>query len=231
MAEQVRDQRPISDAALHQVLAMMLFREEDLEKPIGLLSGGERARVTLAQLLIDKPNVLLLDEPTNHLDISSCEALEGALADFPGTILCVSHDRYFLDKIVQRLLVLEPPKVIEFAGNYTAWHQARQAEALPLEEAQASAKGTPAARPARKQSAVPSRNNPWARRFGRLSIEQLEHEITQTERVIADFHGRFADSSTFKDAAAGKKLQHEYEELLKKLKDLEEEYFDANSPR
>ena len=76
-----------------------------------MLSGGERARVRLAQLLLDKPNVLVLDEPTNHLDIACREALEGALAGFEGTIFCVSHDRYFLDKVVKRLFVVSPPDI------------------------------------------------------------------------------------------------------------------------
>ena len=81
----------------------------------------------MAQLLLDRPNVLLLDEPTNHLDIQSCEALEEALSDFPGTIFCVSHDRYFLDRFVSRLFVLDPPALGLFAGNYTAWAK-KQAE-------------------------------------------------------------------------------------------------------
>jgi ATP-binding cassette subfamily F protein 3 len=84
----------------------MLFRNDDMEKTIDLLSGGEKARVRLAQLLVDRPNVLVLDEPTNHLDIASREALEAALAGFEGTILCVSHDRYFLDHVVERLWVI-----------------------------------------------------------------------------------------------------------------------------
>src|SRR5205823_14005593 len=91
--DEVSDGRQsIGIQAIRDVLALMLFRGEDVEKKHDMLSGGERARVRLAQLLLDKPNVLVLDEPTNHLDIASCEALEGALADFDGTILCVSHD-------------------------------------------------------------------------------------------------------------------------------------------
>src|SRR6185295_7411797 len=103
--------------ALRDVLALMLFRGDDVEKKVEMLSGGERARVRLAQLLLDKPNVLVLDEPTNHLDIASAEALEGALAGFDGTILCVSHDRYFLDKTMRRLLILEPPNITDFDGT------------------------------------------------------------------------------------------------------------------
>ncbi len=94
----------------------------------------------LAQLLLDKPNVLVMDEPTNHLDIAACEALERTLADFPGTILCVSHDRYFLNKIATRLLILRPPSMVDFDGNYTAWHERCVAETAAASHRQAAAK-------------------------------------------------------------------------------------------
>ena len=79
---------------------------------------------------MDKPNVLVLDEPTNHLDIASREALEAALGGFEGTILCVSHDRYFLDQVVERLWVLNPPGVDDFDGNYSAWVEKLKAKEL-----------------------------------------------------------------------------------------------------
>lgn len=121
LMDAVQDGRSISDKSAREVLALMLFRNDDLPKTIDMLSGGEKARVRLAQLLVDKPNVLVLDEPTNHLDIASREALEAALGGFEGTILCVSHDRYFLDHAVERLWVVNPPDVSDFDGNYSAW--------------------------------------------------------------------------------------------------------------
>jgi len=121
LMEAVQTGRLIKDKEAREVLALMLFANDDLEKHIELLSGGEKARVRLAQLLVDKPNVLVLDEPTNHLDISSREALEAALGQFEGTILCVSHDRYFLDQTVERLWVLDPPALTDFDGNYSGW--------------------------------------------------------------------------------------------------------------
>jgi ATP-binding cassette subfamily F protein 3 len=86
--------------------------------------------VRIAQLLIDRPNVLVLDEPTNHLDIPSREALESALSNFDGTLVCVSHDRYFLDHAVERLWVINPPGVTDFDGDYTAWSE-KQKTAAP----------------------------------------------------------------------------------------------------
>jgi ATP-binding cassette subfamily F protein 3 len=122
LIEAIQDGRKATDKQAREVLGLMLFSSDDMLKHVEVLSGGEKARVRIAQLLMDKPNVLVLDEPTNHLDIPSREALESALSQFDGTILCVSHDRYFLDKTVERLWVLDPEGVIDFEGNYSEWH-------------------------------------------------------------------------------------------------------------
>lgn len=134
LMEAIQDGRSISDKSAREVLALMLFGNHDLPKTIEMLSGGEKARVRIAQLLVDKPNVLVLDEPTNHLDIASREALEAALGGFEGTILCVSHDRYFLDHAVERLWVLTPPGVRDFDGNYSAWVEKLAAEVKRAKE-------------------------------------------------------------------------------------------------
>lgn len=224
--EEVMQERQANLQQLRDVLALMLFRNEDVNKKVAMLSGGERARVRLAQLLLDKPNVLVLDEPTNHLDIASREALEGALSGFEGTIFCVSHDRYFLDKIAKRLLVLDPPQVNDFPGNYTAWQQKEQQEEL-------SAKTTPKANPQSEirnpKSPSPSskakKDNPYLRPFGRLSTEELEEQITQTEIDLAELQEQFADPATFKDPSAAQRLQKESDALAKKLEQLEAEYY------
>ena len=220
----------VKDQELRNVLALMLFRGDDVDKQIKLLSGGERARVALAILLLDKPNVLVLDEPTNHLDIASCEALEGALKNFPGTILCVSHDRYFLDKSVSRLLVLDPPGVTDFEGNYSAWMRKLAANAA-AEKAAKEEKKKPAQK--QQQSAKPqaakgqSKNtdNPYLRPFGKLDMKQLERQITETEIELAECQEAFAGAGSFKDPSRNKNLQAKHDALVKKLKDLEAEYF------
>jgi ATP-binding cassette subfamily F protein 3 len=222
--DEVLGDRPVSGQQLRDTLALMLFRGEDVYKRIEMLSGGERARVRLAQLLLDRPNVLVLDEPTNHLDIASREALEGALSGFEGTIFCVSHDRYFLDKVVRRLLVLEPPRVEDFGGNYSAW----QAKARAVEEGRAAKEtrgreGSGAKPPAAKRE--PRKDNPYLRPFGRLSVEELERQITDTEVALAECQEMFADGEVSKDAARAAAVRAEYEALSKRLEQLEEEYF------
>ena len=96
---------------------------EDVFKPVSALSGGEKGRLALAKLIYSQKNVLILDEPTNHLDIPSRESLENALEEYDGTIIAVSHDRFFLDKIANQMLSFEPDgRVLDYDGNYTEFH-------------------------------------------------------------------------------------------------------------
>ena len=109
--EEMRDEYPEKkDVELRSTLALFLFDADDIDKPISTLSGGERARLTLAKLILKKVNLLVMDEPTNHLDIGSCDALENALLAFDGTIVAVSHDRYFINRIATRIIELDPDR-------------------------------------------------------------------------------------------------------------------------
>ena len=102
------DYESMTQLEVRNILAAFLFRNDDIEKKVGVLSGGEKARLTIAKLILKKSNVLILDEPTNHLDINSREALEAALQNFKGTIIAVSHDRYFIKKLATRIIELAP---------------------------------------------------------------------------------------------------------------------------
>ena len=109
--EEMRNEYPNkTDLELRSTLALFLFGADDIDKRISTLSGGERARLTLSKLILKKVNLLIMDEPTNHLDIGSAEALEGALAAFPGTVIAVSHDRYFINKTATRIIELTPER-------------------------------------------------------------------------------------------------------------------------
>ncbi len=108
---EMRAEYPLkTDLELRSTLALFLFGAEDMDKPVSALSGGERARLTLAKLILRKVNLLVMDEPTNHLDIGSCEALETALLGFDGTVIAVSHDRYFINKVATRIVELNKSK-------------------------------------------------------------------------------------------------------------------------
>jgi ATP-binding cassette, subfamily F, member 3 len=115
----VRNRAPISEGDAVALLTKFLFRYDHTRQPIRTLSGGERSRLQLITLMLEKPNLLLLDEPTNNLDILSAEVLEAALEDFDGALLMISHDRYFLDRTVDRVVALEDGALHSFAGGYT----------------------------------------------------------------------------------------------------------------
>ncbi|MEX1376997.1 MAG: ABC-F family ATP-binding cassette domain-containing protein [Eubacteriales bacterium] len=110
--------RALSHQQVRDTLALFLFKGDDIEKEISNLSGGERARLSLLKLMLSKANFLILDEPTNHLDMDSREVLEAALYDFPGTILFVSHDRYFINNIATRIIYMEKDKITSYPGNW-----------------------------------------------------------------------------------------------------------------
>ncbi|MBQ3199702.1 MAG: ABC-F family ATP-binding cassette domain-containing protein [Firmicutes bacterium] len=121
----------MTETQLRSALAAFLFYSEDIEKPCSVLSGGEKARLGLLKILLSQPNLLLLDEPTNHLDIAGREALEAALANFDGAILAISHDRYFINALAEKIIVLENAGLTEFCGNYAYYLEKRQQLNLP----------------------------------------------------------------------------------------------------
>lgn len=146
-----REHPTATDEEIRGHLALFLFRGDDVDQPVGGLSGGERARLTLARLVLQNPTWLALDEPTNHLDLASRTALEEMLSGYPGAILCISHDREFLDNLCTRILELGPNGLREFKGNYTDYRNALNAEASAAAEAKA-AKEKAAKEAARKQA-------------------------------------------------------------------------------
>src|SRR6185503_7384074 len=108
----------LDDRETAKLLHRFLFTRDDLDRPIATLSGGEKSRLQLARLVHEKVNFLLLDEPTNHLDFESCEQLEEMLREFDGTLLVISHDRYFLDKLVTRVVEVEDRKLVSRVGTF-----------------------------------------------------------------------------------------------------------------
>jgi ATP-binding cassette, subfamily F, member 3 len=121
----VRYAGAMSESNAVAFLIRYLFTYRQASQKIAALSGGERSRLQLALLVLSGANFLLLDEPTNNLDVASAEVLENALEDFEGTVLVVSHDRYFLDRAVNRILVIEGGKMMEFAGGYSDYAATR----------------------------------------------------------------------------------------------------------
>jgi ATP-binding cassette subfamily F protein 3 len=115
----IRQAAPLSQEAAVAFLLRFLFSYDQMRQPIGKLSGGERSRLQLARLVLTRPNLLLLDEPTNNLDIPAIEVLEETLEEFVGTVLVISHDRYFLDRVVDRVIELRDGRLTQYTGGYT----------------------------------------------------------------------------------------------------------------
>ena len=201
--------------------ARFLFTGEDPFKRVGQLSGGEQSRVRFMKLILAAPDVLVLDEPTNHLDIPSREALEEALLDFAGTIVAVSHDRYFLDRIAERLLVMRPDTVTAYHGNYSYYiaqvEQARAAEEAARIAEKEAARGKAAKR---RRGGTSPRSEKGAQPrspFAKLGLEELETLIAEREARLRTVHERFGDPQIYRDVAAIAELRAEYESLTEEL--------------
>jgi ATP-binding cassette subfamily F protein 3 len=182
-----------TNTELRSILGCFLFSEDDVFKTIGVLSGGERNRYALARMLMMPSNFLLLDEPTNHLDLRAKEVLLEALKDFSGTVVFVSHDRYFIDKLATRIFEVADGGVQVFPGNYEdyLWRkEGKQAEPVP-EPAPQPAKQTPGPRP---PTPDPAGRRPASARLNPIKLRQLkqhrreiEDEITRLEVEVADY--------------------------------------------
>jgi ATP-binding cassette, subfamily F, member 3 len=119
----VRDAKPLYEDQAVRLLGRFLFRYEQVREPVEALSGGERTRLRLLLLMLEEPNCLILDEPTKHLDIGSLEVLEAELEHFDGTVVFVSHDRYFLDRIADKIVEVRDGELHRYEGGYSAWRE------------------------------------------------------------------------------------------------------------
>ncbi|MEX2245838.1 MAG: ABC-F family ATP-binding cassette domain-containing protein [Dehalococcoidia bacterium] len=201
----------LSRGRAHGVLAQFLFGANDLDKRIGNLSGGERNRLQLAKLMVREPDFLILDEPTNHLDIPACEAIEEALAEFKGTILAVSHDRYFLDKVGERVVEVRNRKLESYAGNFSEyWQQRRATTAVARPAARVATRGRERERRATAASAV--KDNP------RVRALQAEIEAAEGERVALE--RRVSEAFTRGDHREGTRAAAQLERHNARLEDL-----------
>ena len=186
--EEIQDDYPdLTHTAIRNVLAAFLFTGEDVFKPIHLLSGGEKGRVSLAKLMLSQANFLLLDEPTNHLEIMSKEILETALNNYTGTVLYVSHDRYFINKTATRVLDLTGHKLLSYAGNYQYYLEKKDTMEQVHLGSPASTPGKPAVREDTEAKLD------WQEQK-RLAAERkkLERQYNDTEELIASLESEIA---------------------------------------
>ena len=207
---------------LRSFLAKFLFTGDDVYKRVHDLSGGEKGRLALAKLIYSRVNVLLLDEPTNHLDIPSREALEEALDAFQGTIITISYDRYFLDRVATQILALDGAGGAEhYDGDYTEYHDWRAAqkrEALQDKSVKAVvedvAQTTPAAtNKSKKRQQQPVRD-----------AQAIEAEITETEKRLAELSEQLAQPEIARDSERLRAASEGYQQTEARLRALYDEW-------
>lgn len=213
---------------IRNFLGRFLFSGEDVFKVVGTLSGGEQSRVQLAKLILARMNFLILDEPTNHLDLPSRQALEDFLAEYDGTLLIVSHDRYFLDKVANRLLYFDGKEVTEYPGNYTDFVRRRELE----QEMEAASRKETAELNEQKQQYLDrkkiQREREKRERSLRKRIADIEAELTTLEARQNEITDLLSDTEIYNDGSRVRDLNIEYDTILKRSMSLYEEWEDLD---
>ncbi len=210
---ELQDAFGLPEETLRTFLGRLLFHGDDAFKTIRSLSGGEKSRVALAKLMLDDAGLLLLDEPTNHLDIPAQEMLEEALQDFEGTIVFVSHDRYFIDAIATRLWSIEDGAVTMHLGNYSDLERRRQRAARPVVAPEPRKSGRSVGPASAGATAKPG-----------SSVDGVEDRIDELEAEVRRIEERLADHQTYDDPAKVAELAQAHEDASRRLRALYQEW-------
>ena len=213
--------RLYTDTEMRSILGRFLFRGEEVFLPVGSLSGGEKARLSLLKLMLSGANTLILDEPTNHLDIESKEVFEEALMEFPGTIIVVSHDRYFLQRIPTRILELTQDGVIEYLGRYD-YYLEKKSQGISAKKYFSKVQEKSAG-DAAQQRRLKKEREAEERRRARLS-EKLETEISELEDKISELEQNLCKPENMSDYELLARLGAEREETEKRLAEAYDEW-------
>ncbi|HAC1991153.1 TPA_asm: ATP-binding cassette domain-containing protein, partial [Listeria monocytogenes] len=225
------DYPELNEVNVRTTLGNFLFSDDDVLKNVQSLSGGEKARLALAKLTLLEANVLILDEPTNHLDIESKEVLEAALIDFEGTILFVSHDRYFINRIASKIVELAPEKATVFLGDYD-YYQEKLAEEkelarLDAEDRRKKGEQVEATASVRKLNYQEEKEQQKLLRQRKRKLEEIEKSMEETDEKIAELELQLTNPEVFQDheksleitqeldavKADGEKLMEEWEQI------------------
>lgn len=212
---------------VRDILGIFQISGDDVDKKIKVLSGGEKARVSLAKILLSPVNFLIMDEPTNHLDLYAKEALEKALYDFDGTALLISHDRYFLDKLVTRVFELKNGVLSVYEGNYSDYLYRKKTSLLPdtAEEAKpVSQKPLKKSKEIKRQEAEQRQSISRKRKKLQEKITSLEKNIDELEKEKSELELLMSNPDTFKDEQKSAQTAQRYQELLEILPEIYKEW-------
>ncbi len=216
--DEIRQATPLSEEGARTFLGRFLFSGDDVYKPVSALSGGERSRLALAKLTLLGANFLVLDEPTNHLDLPSRQFLEEVLDEYDGTLLFVSHDRYFIDALATRIWIVQDGTLINHPGNYTDYRTRR-----------ATARANAQTQRQEQQARVVKKGQP-ARNGNKLArqVSQVEAEISETEQRIAALEAELSAASVEANVERITALASDYEREKARLEALYEEWAALN---
>ena len=222
-----------TDLELRSLLGCFLFSGDDVDKKIKVLSGGEKARVALAKTIVSKANFLMLDEPTNHLDIHSVDLLIGALNNYEGSLVFVSHDRHFVSKIANKIWEIEDHKIVEFKGSYAEWEDWK-ARRVAADNAKAKAEIKKPQEPVqdkKKEEPKPVANNaPVDKELkkeyqkNKNRFQQLEEKVAQLNKRKAELEIMMADPGSYADKNKFQQTETEYKKLTTDLTETNKEY-------
>jgi len=218
-----------TEVELRQLLGCFLFSGDDVFKKIKVLSGGEKARVALAKVIAAKGNFLMLDEPTNHLDMQSVEMLIDALNKYKGTLILVSHDRYFISKTANKIWSIEDGQIKDFAGDYEEWVTFQSERAERLKKEGAVAKTAPVKKeekPAPKPSISNDQLNNLKKEYQKQqkAFQKLEEEINKLKAATAELEAKLGDPSFYNNKQEFQKVDEQYKLHTAKLTQMNKDY-------
>ena len=225
--DEVWDDHPeIDETQIRNLLGSFLFVGDDVYKHVSDLSGGQKARLELTKLSFEPINFLILDEPTNHLDIDSREVLEGAINDFDGTVLFISHDRYFINQVATDVLAMQKDGITRYQGDYDDYLRAvtEQEQASADDSTTPDQKRAPKAGSAAQQSYQQSKEAQKARRKLQRTVADLEEQMNQLSEQQEQVETKMADPNVATDIGKLTDLQKELDTLTKQLEDVEEQW-------
>ncbi|MEK3763813.1 ABC-F family ATP-binding cassette domain-containing protein [Solibacillus sp. FSL K6-4121] len=219
----------LNEKDIRNILGRFLFSGDDVAKSVNSLSGGEKARLALAKLMMQKSNFLVLDEPTNHLDLDSKEILENALIDYPGTLLFVSHDRYFINRIATKVIELSSTGSFEYLGDYDYYLEKKEelqelaAMQTPATEKNAAEKNTQM-----KSTSMIDKDTKKRERQIRRAVEEIEVNMGALADTIATFEEQLCDPAIYSDHEKTLSIQSELNEVKQQHEELEMEWLELN---
>ena len=221
------DEWPLmNEKDIRTILGRFLFSGDDVSKPVHSLSGGEKARLALAKLMMQKGNLLVLDEPTNHLDLDSKEVLENALIDYPGTLLFVSHDRYFINRIATKVIELSSNGAFEYLGDYDYYLEKKQ-ELEELAQLKAAANQTVEVAVKNTTSQIDKEAKKRERQIRRL-VEQIESDMADLDEHIKQIEEDLCNPDIFQDHEKVMNLQSNLGKLKSDYEEFELQWLELN---